>query len=86
MAHGEQDVTKTEGLLYSVPLPGVGPVGYNRLVTASERGVKEDVIEALEENGFVSIKNDWRKWRDRNDLFDYVIMKSVVFCQELTSI
>ena len=50
-----------------------------KCVIASESGVKEDVIKALEEDGFVSIKRDWRKWSDRNDLFDYVVMKSVEF-------
>ena len=38
-----------------------------------------DVIEALEEEGFESIKRDWWKWKYRNDLFDYVVMKSVEF-------
>ena len=41
--------------------------------------MKGDVIKALEEYGFESIKNDWRKWKDRNDLFDYVVTKSVEF-------
>ena len=41
--------------------------------------MKEDVIEALEENGFESIKRDWRKWEYRKDLFDYVVTKSVEF-------
>ena len=50
-----------------------------KCVIASESGVKEDVIKALEENGFESIKRDWEKWRNRNDLFDYVVMKSVEF-------
>ena len=31
------------------------------------------------ENGFESIKRDWGKWRDRKDLFDYVVTKSVEF-------
>ena len=39
----------------------------------------EDVIKAVEEEGFVSIKKDWKKWRNRNDLFDYVVTKSVEF-------
>ena len=38
-----------------------------------------DVIEALEEEGFESIKRDWEKWEDRNDLFDHVVMKGVEF-------
>ena len=50
-----------------------------KCVIASESGVKEDVIKALEENGFVSIKRDWGKWWNRNDLFDEVVMKSVEF-------
>ena len=33
----------------------------------------------LKRNGFESIKRDWRKWEDRNDLFDHVVMKSVEF-------
>ena len=45
----------------------------------SESNVEEDVIEAVEEDGFVSIKRDWEKWRNRNDLFDYVVTKSVEF-------
>ena len=39
----------------------------------------EDVIKALEEDGFGSIKRDWEKWKDRNDLFDHVVTKSVEF-------
>ena len=31
------------------------------------------------ENGFESIKRDWGKWRDRKDLFDYVVTRSVEF-------
>src|ERR1700722_11820020 len=50
-----------------------------KCVIASESGVKGDVIKALEEDGFESINNDWRKWKDRNDLFDYVVTKSVEF-------
>ena len=50
-----------------------------KCVIASESNVEEDVIEALEEDGFESIKRDWEKWRNRNDLFDYVVMKSVEF-------
>ena len=46
---------------------------------ASESDVTEDVIEALKEDGFESIKRDWEKWKDRNDLFDHVVMKSVGF-------
>ena len=33
----------------------------------------------LKRNGFESIKRDWRKWKDRNDLFDHVVTKSVEF-------
>ena len=50
-----------------------------KCVTASESGVAQDVIEALEEPGFESIEDDWVKWRHRNDLFDYVVTKSVEF-------
>ena len=50
-----------------------------KCVIASESSVKEDVINALEENGFESIKRDWGKWEYRKDLFDYVVMKSVEF-------
>ena len=50
-----------------------------KCVIASESGVKEDVIKAVEENGFGSIKRDWRRWENRSDLFDYVVMKSVEF-------
>ena len=39
----------------------------------------QDVINALEEDGFRSIKQDWEKWKDRNDLFDHVVTKSVEF-------
>ena len=27
----------------------------------------------------MSIKRDWEKWKDRNDLFDHVVTKSVEF-------
>jgi hypothetical protein len=47
--------------------------------SASESNVKGDVIKVVEERGFVSIKRDWEYWRNRNDLFDYVVMKSVEF-------
>ena len=50
-----------------------------KCVIASESGVEGDVIKALEEDGFESIKRDWEKWKDRNDLFDHVVMKSVEF-------
>ena len=50
-----------------------------KFAIASESGMKEDVIEVVEEEGFESIKKDWEKWEKRNDLFDYVIMKSVEF-------
>ena len=49
------------------------------LSSASESNVAQDVIDALEENGFESIKRDWRKWEHRKDLFDHVVMKSVEF-------
>ena len=50
--------------------------------SASESDVAPDVIEALEEDGFKSIKRDWKKWKDRNDLFDHVVTKSVEFIVE----
>src|ERR1700722_601881 len=51
-----------------------------KCVIASESNVvKEDVIEALDENGFGSIKQDWGTWSNRNDLFDQVVMKGVEF-------
>src|ERR1700722_13105538 len=50
-----------------------------KCVVASESGVAQDVIDALEEPGFESTKNDWRKWQHRKDLFDHVVMKSVEF-------
>ena len=50
-----------------------------KCVTASESGVAQDVIKALEQPGFESIKDDWGKWRHRKDLFDHVVMKSVEF-------
>ena len=50
-----------------------------KCVIASESGVAQDVIEALEQPGFGRIKDDWKKWRDRKDLFDHVVMKSVEF-------
>ena len=58
-----------------------------KCVIASEIGVKEDVIEALSESerqkGFEDIKRYWEKWwRKRNDLFDYVVMKSFEFIVE----
>jgi hypothetical protein len=50
------------------------------LSSAGESDVAQDVIEALEENGFEGIKRDWcEKWEYRKDLFDYVVMKSVEF-------
>src|SRR3984957_19796742 len=49
------------------------------LSSPSENNVEEDVIEAVEEDGFVSINEYWYKWKDRNDLFDYVVTKSVEF-------
>jgi hypothetical protein len=53
-----------------------------KCVTASESGVKKDVVKALNEDGFVSIKRDWEKWSARNDLFDHVATKSVEFIAE----
>ena len=50
-----------------------------KCVIASESGVHGDVIKVLEEEGFESIKREWEKWKDRDDLFDYVVMKSVEF-------
>ena len=51
-----------------------------KCVIASESGVVEgDVIKAVEEDGFESIKRDWWDWRFRTDLFDHVVMKSVEF-------
>jgi len=51
-----------------------------KCVIASESGVAQDVIKALEQPGFGSIKRDfWEKWQDRKDLFDHVVMKSVDF-------
>jgi hypothetical protein len=50
-----------------------------KCVTASENGVAHDVIDALAENGFGSIKSDWRKWWNRKDLFDHMVTKSVEF-------
>ena len=38
-----------------------------------------DVITVVEEEGFVSIKQDWRKWEDREDLFDHVVTKDIDF-------
>src|ERR1700722_6428692 len=53
-----------------------------KCVIASMSGVKEDVIKAVEEDGFVSIKRDWEKWQYRIDLFDHVVTKSVEFIVE----
>src|ERR1700722_5020765 len=50
-----------------------------KCVIASESGVAQDVIKALEEPGFESIEDDWRKWQHRDDLFDHVVAKSVEF-------
>ena len=50
-----------------------------KCVTASESGVAQDVIKAVEEDGFGRIRDDWYKWQHRNDLFDHVVMKSVEF-------
>src|SRR3984957_12432915 len=58
---------------------GTSSSSASSLSSPSENNVEEDVIEAVEENGFVSIKRDWCKWQDRKDLFDYVVTKSVEF-------
>jgi hypothetical protein len=52
-----------------------------KCVIASESVVvKDDVIEALEEDGFGSIKQGWwEKWSKRNDLFDEVVTRDVEF-------
>jgi hypothetical protein len=50
-----------------------------KCVSASESGVAQDVIKALGEPEFESINNNWRKWKGRDDLFDYVVTKSVEF-------
>jgi len=50
-----------------------------KCVVASESGVAQDVIKAVEEDGFGRIRDDWYKWQHRNDLFDHVVMKSVDF-------
>ena len=57
----------------------ISPLSSSSLSYASESNVKEDVIEALGEDGFEGIKNDWNKWENRKDLFDHVVMKSVEF-------
>jgi len=58
-------------LLLAIPL---------KCVIASNGVVAPDVIEALEEPGFVSVKRDfWEKWEDRDDLFDEVVTKDVDF-------
>ena len=45
-----------------------------KCVVASE-GVAKDVIQALEEDGFEDINENWEQWKDRNDLFDHVATK-----------
>lgn len=51
-----------------------------KCVTASESGVAQDVIDALGEPGFESIKRDfWMRWTDRKDLFDYVVAQKPDF-------
>src|ERR1700722_2410822 len=46
-----------------------------KCVIASESGVAEDAIKAVEEEGFMNIKrNWWTLWLNRNDLFDYVVI------------
>ena len=47
---------------------------------ASESDVAQDVIDALNEEGFVSIRRDfWKHWCDRKDLFDSVVMRDIEF-------
>jgi len=41
--------------------------------------VKEDVIKALEQPGFGSIRDGWEEWQYRRDLFDCVVTKDVGF-------
>ena len=41
--------------------------------------MEKEIIKALEENGFESIKKNWKEWKSCNDLFDHVAMKSVKF-------
>src|ERR1700722_4648220 len=51
-----------------------------KCVIASEGGVRGDVIKALGEPGFVSIKRDWwSKWQDCDELFNCVAMDTVEF-------
>ena len=47
-----------------------------KCVIAGESEVAQDIIDALGEEGFVSIKRDWTKWENRTDLFDHVIRKT----------
>ena len=54
-----------------------------KCVITSENEVAQDVIDALGEKGFESIKRDfWKHWCDRKDLFDYVVMRDVEFIIE----
>jgi hypothetical protein len=51
-----------------------------KCVIASENlAVKDDVIKAVDESGFESIKRDLKDWWNRKDLFDHVVTKSVEF-------
>ena len=51
-----------------------------KCVIASESDVAQDVIDALGEEGFVSIRRDfWKHWCDRKDLFDCVVMRDIEF-------
>ena len=50
-----------------------------KCVIASERVVALDVTTVLEEEEFGSIKQSWRKWQKRRDLFDEVVTKSHAF-------
>ena len=48
--------------------------------SASEGNVARDVIDALGEKGFKCLNRDlWAKWKDRDDLFDYVVTKEPTF-------
>src|ERR1700722_2833018 len=58
---------------------GTSSLGSSSLSSPSENNVEEDVIEAVEENGFEGIERNWMKWEHRKDLFDYVVTKSVEF-------
>ena len=66
-----------------VIVPSVSKTSDFSSSSTSESIVAQDVIDALAENGFVSINRDlWGKWIARKDLFDHVVMKSVDFIIE----